>query len=57
MKIYKKPTMEIKRFFLSRIVTESATAEQGPLGDWQIKNNGEIIQKRIDAMKVMEYKF
>ena len=28
MKIYKKPTMEIKRFFLARIVTESAAAGQ-----------------------------
>lgn len=57
MKTYKKPTMEIKRFFLARIVTGSATAEQGPLADWQKQNNGEIVQKQIDVMKVMKYQF
>lgn len=57
MKIYKKPTMEIKRFFLARILTGSAAAGQDLLVNWQQKYDGEIVQKQIDAMKVMNYQF
>lgn len=57
MKTYKNPTMEIKRFFLARVVTGSAAAERDLLADWQKQYNGEIVQKQIDAMKVMNYKF
>ncbi|MDD6763122.1 MAG: hypothetical protein PUD92_05755 [Clostridiales bacterium] len=57
MKIYKKPTMEIKRFFLARILTGSAAAGQDLLVNWQNQNNGEIVEKQIEAMKVMNYQF
>ena len=57
MKIYKKPTMEIKRFFLARIVTESAAAGQDLLVNQQNRYNGEIVEKKIEAMKVMKYNF
>lgn len=58
MKIYKNPTMEIRNFISESVVTASPIVDPGTkLSDWQEATGGKVVQKNINAMKVMEYTF
>ncbi len=59
MKTYKKPTMEIKKFISESVVTASPIVDPNTsLGTWQEQNpNGKVVQKNINAMKIMQYSF
>lgn len=57
MKTYKNPTMEIRNFISEDIITTSLT-EPDTLAEWQAQNtNNKVVNKQINAMKVMEYTF
>lgn len=51
--------MKIRDFILESVVTASPIVDPDtPLGTWQEQNkDGKVIQKNINAIKVMEYTF
>ena len=55
----RKLTMKIRDFIPESVVTASPIVDPDtPLGTWQEQNkDGKVVQKNINAIKVMEYTF